>query len=424
MSTAVANVDVAREFLSELLRVSSDGRGGVMRIAYGPGEQEAHEVLKALGSRYGFPVEQDFAGNTFVRLKGRASSAKSVVIGSHLDAVPHGGNFDGALGVATGLAAIVGIATSGRTLDRDVLVMGVRAEESCYFPAPYIGSRMALGSLPADVFNSLKRSDTGRSLAEHMAEFGLDPWAVQRREKFLSAENVACYLEVHIEQGPVLQNEGIPLGVVQAIAGGPRWREGRIHGVYAHAGGAPKGYRQDAVAALGEFIFYVNRLWDRFQERGEYTLFTFGIIGTDPTMHTYSRVPGEARFCLDTRCIDAGVRKRIGEEIKRIAQEISVRHNVHFEWGEDSGPNISPMAQELQAGLCASAQRLSIPYKQMASGAGHDASAFTDAGIPSGMLFIRNQNGSHNKDEAVRMDDVESGCAVLTDFLCSSFSAA
>lgn len=424
MSTPAFNIDVAREFLGELLRTSSDDAGGVMRIAYGRGEQEAHEALKAIGAKCGFPVEQDFAGNTYVRLRGRSASAKCVVIGSHLDAVPHGGNFDGALGVATGLAAIAGIAASGRTLDRDVLVMGVRAEESCYFPAPYIGSRMALGDLPAEVFNSLKRSDTGRSLADHMTELGLDPGAVQRGERFLCAENVACYLEVHIEQGPVLQDEGTPLGVVQAIAGGPRWREGRICGLYAHAGGAPKGYRQDAVAALGEFIFQVNRLWDRLHEQGHFSLFTFGIIGTDPAMHTYSRVPGEARFCLDTRCIDPEVRQRIGEEIKGIAQEIALRQNVRFEWGADTGPNISPMDQDLQAGLCASAQHLGIRYKQMASGAGHDASAFADAGIPSAMLFIRNQNGSHNKDEAVRMDDVEAGCAVLTEFLCSRFSAA
>lgn len=419
-----ARVNVASEFLSELLRVSSDGAGGVMRIAYGPGEQEAHEAFRSMSTRYGLEVQQDFAGNTYVRLKGRSAREKCVVIGSHLDSVPHGGNFDGALGVAAGLAAVVGIAASGRQLDRDVLVMGVRAEESCYFPAPYIGSRMALGDLPAPVLDSLKRSDTGRSLVDHMKDLGLDPQAVRRGEKFLSADNVACYLEVHIEQGPVLQDEGLPLGVVQAIAGGPRWREGRILGVYAHAGGAPKGYRQDAVAALGEFIYQVNRLWDRFVEQEKYTLFTFGIIGTDPEMHTYSRVAGEARFCLDTRCIDRDVRRQIGEEINAIAQGICARHQVRFEWGPDSGPNISPMAEDLQSGICAAADRLGMPYRRMASGAGHDASAFTDAGIPSAMLFVRNQNGSHNKDEAVRTEDVEAACAVLTEFLCTRFRAA
>jgi len=423
MAIAVPDVDAAVEFLDELFRVSSDGTGGVMRIAYGQGEQEAHDTLAAFGTRRRLPVEQDFAGNTYVRLKGRDSTAGCVVIGSHLDAVPHGGNFDGALGVATGLAAILGIAASGRTLDRDVLVMGVRAEESCYFPAPYIGSRMALGTLPMQTFDSLRRSDTGRSLAQHMADLGFDPAAVRRGDRFLSPGNVACYLEVHIEQGPVLDNEGIPLGIVQAIAGGPRWREGRIYGRYAHAGGAPKGYRQDAVAALGEFIHGINRLWDRFAEEGRYTLFTFGIIGTDPAMHTYSRVPGEARFCLDTRCIDMQLWRRIETEVRQLADGICARHGVAFEWGPDSGPNISPMAEDLQAGLRAAAQRLGIPCKPMASGAGHDASAFADAGIASAMLFVRNQNGSHNKEEAVQREDVARGCAVLTEFLCDRFSA-
>lgn len=421
MAIAVPRIDVAREFLDELLRVSASGDGGVIRIAYGQGEQEAHDALRAIGGKHGFPVEQDFAGNTYVRLKGRDSAARCVVIGSHLDSVPHGGNYDGALGVAIGLAAIAGIAASGRPLDRDVLVMGVRAEESCYFPAPYIGSRMALGDLPAHTFNSLRRSDTGRSLADHMQELGFDPAAVLRGERYLSADTVACYLEAHIEQGPVLENEGIPLGIVQAIAGGPRWREGRIYGTYAHAGGAPKGYRQDAVAALGEFIHEVNRLWDRFHEQGIYTLFTFGIIGTDPDMHTYSRVPGEARFCLDTRCIDTDVRVRIGQEIDKIAQAISARHGVTFEWGPDSGPNISPMDAGMQAGLQAAAERLGVPCKAMASGAGHDASAFADLGIPSAMLFIRNQHGSHNKDETVQMEDVQLGASVLAEFLCATF---
>jgi N-carbamoyl-L-amino-acid hydrolase len=424
MSAVKPDVKLGREFLDELLRVSSDGAGGVMRIAYGSGEQEAHYTLTGFGERCGLPVERDFAGNTYVRLKGRDRSAKCVVIGSHLDAVPHGGNYDGALGVAAGLAAIAGVAASGQTLERDVLVMGVRAEESCFFPAAYIGSRMALGTLPRELFDSLKRSDTGRPLADHMRELGCDPHAVQEGKKFLSADQVACYLEVHIEQGPVLENEGMALGVVQAITGGPRWRDGRIHGVYAHAGGAPKGYRQDAVAALGEFIYQINRLWDRFEKEGHYTLFTFGIIGTDPAMHTYSRVPGEARFCLDTRCIDENIRTRIGEEIRTIAESISTRHGVRFEWGPDSGPNISPLAEHLQQGLCASAKRFDIPYKLMASGAGHDASAFADAGIPSGMLFVRNQNGSHNKDETMRMDDLESACTVMTDFLCTQFNAA
>lgn len=421
MAIAVPRIDVAREFLDELLRVSASGDGGVIRIAYGQGEQEAHDALRAIGGKHGFPVEQDFAGNTYVRLKGRDSAARCVVIGSHLDSVPHGGNYDGALGVAIGLAAIAGIAASGRPLDRDVLVMGVRAEESCYFPAPYIGSRMALGDLPAHTFNSLRRSDTGRSLADHMQELGFDPAAVLRGERYLSADTVACYLEAHIEQGPVLENEGIPLGIVQAIAGGPRWREGRIYGTYAHAGGAPKGYRQDAVAALGEFIHEVNRLWDRFHEQDIYTLFTFGIIGTDPDMHTYSRVPGEARFCLDTRCIDTDVRVRIGQEIDKIAQAISARHGVTFEWGPDSGPNISPMDPGMQAGLQAAAERLGVPCKAMASGAGHDASAFADLGIPSAMLFIRNQHGSHNKDETVQMEDVQLGASVLAEFLCATF---
>src|SRR3546814_5922487 len=129
---------------------------------------------------------------------------------------------------------------------------------------------MALGRLPSGLVDSLRRSDTGRSLAEHMAELGFDPDAVRQGRRFLEPERIACYLEPHIEQGPVLVEHGLPIAIVEGVTGGPRYREAWIEGVDAHAGGAPRLARHDAVAALGEFIVAVNRFWEQLESEGHY----------------------------------------------------------------------------------------------------------------------------------------------------------
>ncbi len=390
---------------------------GVTRQAYGPGEESAHHIIAGCGADLGLETSRDFVGNTYLRMPGRDPTLPAIVIGSHLDSVPHGGNFDGAAGVICGIAALAGLRRAGFLPACDVRVMAIRAEESCWFPASYIGSRMALGRLPVGTVDMLRRADSGRTLAEHMTELGYDPEPVRRNRPYLSPEQIACYLEVHIEQGPVLDERRLPVAVVEAITGGPRYREGRIIGAYDHAGAAPRRFRHDAVAALGEFITGVNAMWQRLEAEGHYAVFTFGIVGTDPAMHSFSRVPGEARFCLDTRGIRAKTIEEIRSRLASLIAEISQRHGVRFELGPDSGPAIAEMSPQIRSRLVAAADALDIPYALMPSGAGHDAAAFAWAGVPTGMVFIRNAHGSHNADEAMDITDFEKACAVLSRFI-------
>ena len=407
---------LAGALFERLARETAD-RPGVTRAAYGPGEQKAHRVVAECGGDLGLEITRDFAGNTYLTLPGRDRTVPAILVGSHMDSVPHGGNFDGAAGVICGLSALSAFRHAGWQPRRDVTVMAIRAEESCWFPASYIGSRMALGRLPAELPDSLRRSDTGRTLAEHMTELGFDPEPVRQSLPFLPVDRLACYIEVHIEQGPILEEQALPVGIVEAITGGPRYREGRIIGAYDHAGAAPRRFRHDAVAALGEFITGVNALWRQLETEGHYSVFTFGIVGTDPAMHSFSRVPGEARFCLDTRGIRPETIGKIRVGLATLISEISERHGVRFELGPDSGPAIARMSEPIRTRLAQAARSLGIPFQEMPSGAGHDAAAFAWAGVPTGMVFIRNTHGSHNAEEAMSLEDFEQACAVLIRFI-------
>ena len=407
---------VAARLFDELRKRTADGPG-VTRDSYGPGEQAAYDLFAEAGAALGLELATDFAGNATATLPGRQRQAPKILIGSHLDSVRQGGNFDGAAGVIAGLAVLSGLRRVGVTPSRDVGVMAVRAEEGCWFPETWLGSRMALGLLDPAKLDRLTHCDNGRTLARQMAACGFDPEAVRAGQRSLTPDSVACFLELHIEQGPVLAAEGYPVGIVEVIMGGPRYREARITGSYAHAGGAPRGYRRDAVAALGDFIAEINATWGRLEAEGHHTVFTVGIVQTDPALHSFSRVPGEVRFCLDARGCSDELMGAVRATLHSLADTVARAHGVRFAFGPDSGPAILPMAPDLRDSLAALAARRGIAAKSMPSGAGHDAGAFIEAGIPTAMLFIRNEHGSHNPDEAMDLADFEQSCRILSDFV-------
>ena len=181
------------ERLFETLRADSVDEPGLTRDAYGEGEEQAHRTMRRAAEELGLEVTNDFAGNLYMVLPGQDRNAKALVIGSHLDTVPHGGNYDGAAGVVAGLALASGLRQAEVAPAQDMVVMGVRAEESTWFPTSYTGSRAALGMLPADAPDALRRIDSGRTLAEHMQELGYDPQAIRDGRRHLSGDNVGAY---------------------------------------------------------------------------------------------------------------------------------------------------------------------------------------------------------------------------------------
>ncbi len=408
------------ERLFERIRGETFDGVGVTRKSYGEGEQFAHDLVAEAGRELGLEVETDFAGNLYLTIAGRNRNDKRLVIGSHLDSVPEGGNFDGAAGVLAGLAVLSGFKTAGLAPASDVTVMAIRAEESGWFPFGYIGSRAALGLLPASVLDEVRRADSGRCLAEHMADLGFDPDHVRRGEAHLSADNVAAYIEPHIEQGPVLVDEGLPVAVVTGISGNLRWRLARITGKYGHSGGVPRAYRHDAAAAFINFASRVDERWLELEEAGHSLLATFCFANTDPVRAAFAKIPGEVTFGLDVTSQSSETLAEMGALIAAIVTEIESRRSVAFDLGENSG--VAPFATDpgLRAGLVAAAARAGVRFREMASGAGHDTLVFGEAGIPAAMLFVRNRNDSHNPDESMEIDDFAEACRVLATYVAGA----
>lgn len=416
--TPEADVDLAARLFEALNANTFDGIG-ITRASYGEGEQFGHVLIAEAARDLGLEVTIDFAGNLYVTLPGRDRGAKRVILGSHMDSVPQGGNFDGAAGVLAGLAVVAGLKKAGVTPEMDVAAMAIRAEETTWFPYSFIGSRSALGTLAADVLDNVRRSDTNRSVAEHMAELGFDPDSVRRGERHLSPENTAAFIEAHIEQGPVLVEEGLPIAVITGIQGSARWRHARIRGKYGHSGGVPRAYRQDAAAAFIEFAHRVDRRWIELEEAGQPMVATFCTINTDPERASMMRIAGEVAFSLDIRATSRSTLDRMEALVAEIVPEIEARRRVTFALGPNTDTEPAISDPEIRAGLRATACRAGIPFGEMPSGGGHDTQAFLEAGIPSAMLFIRNANDSHNPDEAMEIDDFARACEVLIGYVAT-----
>ncbi|QYK42209.1 MAG: hydantoinase/carbamoylase family amidase [Paracoccaceae bacterium] len=399
---------LVRRMLAALLQASAD-HPGVTRDAYGAGEAIAHAIAEAEARALEAEVATDAAGNLYMTLPGADRMRPAFLTGSHLDSVPHGGNFDGAAGVVAGLAAMADLRERGITPPQDLTVVAFRAEEAAWFPLSYPGSLAALGLLPPGALQA-RRSDTGRTLADHMAAAGFDPDAVARGEARITPDRVAAFVEVHIEQGPVLVGRGLPLGLVTAINGGFRHMTARITGDWAHSGATPYGYRRDAALAAADLIMRLQGWWAEREAAGEALTVTFGCLATDPALHGGSRVAGDMSFALDIRAGTQATLDRAAQALRRIADEVARAQEVAIDLGPRFDWDAAACDPALVGRMADVATHLQLPHLRMPSGAGHDTAALAGAGIPSAMIFVRNANGSHNPDEA--MDEADLDLAV------------
>lgn len=407
-----AETALADEWFDHLRR-HSRGRLGVTRASYGEGEQMAHDLMQAIGQRLELEKRIDAAGNLYLTLPGSDRTRPAIMTGSHLDSVPEGGNYDGAAGVVAGMAMLARWRRAGRTPRQDVTVMGVRAEELSWFPAPYIGSRAAFGLLEPEALDRCVRPDTGRSLAQHMTEAGFDPGRIRAREMQLDPARLRCFLELHIEQGPVLVSKALPVGIVSGIRGNLRYRDCHVVGRYGHAGAEPREARQDAVMAGVEFVHRLEQLWIEHERTGRDLVVTVGRFHTDAEVHTMTKIPGELWFSMDIRSEDNAVLLEIDRRLREIAREIGERRGVTIEPGAFTNALPGPIDPALRVRLEALAADLGIPALTMASGAGHDSAVFGTMGVPTAMIFVRNEHGSHNPDEAMALADFTQGLRLL-----------
>jgi N-carbamoyl-L-amino-acid hydrolase len=413
-TAVLASRDFASSLFDQLRRDGLDDPG-VSRDTYGPGEQRAHETCAAAAASMRLAIERDPAANLYMTLPGLDTNEKRIVIGSHLDSVPHGGNFDGAAGVVAGLVAIQALRRLGVTPRRDVTVMGIRAEESIWFQVSYIGSRSALGTLP-DGSLEVRRIDTGRTLAEHIADCGGDPARIAEGQRFLDPSRLHAFLELHIEQAPSLVEAGCPVGIGTGIPGNFRYPDARIEGSNDHVG-LPRRFRRDAALAGAEFAIALDGVWEEYEARGIPMACTIGRFHTDARQHGLTIVPGAFHFSLDVRAYDEAVLAELDRRVDAIIASIEQRRGVHFHLGAKARAAVGPVDRGIRTALTRGAAALGIPTIDLGSPASHDAAAFAACGVKMGLIFVRNANGSHNASEAMTLEDFLDGTSVLTEWL-------
>lgn len=405
------NLDLAASLFDALSRATRRGRG-IERASYGEGEQAAHDIVRSAATAMGLEVSVDALGNLFMTLPGHDRAAPRVVIGSHLDSVPQGGNFDGAAGVVAGLSVVSAMRRAAVVPTCDITVMAIRAEESAWFDIAYLGSGGAFGLLdPACL--AITRSDNGQSLEATLLQQGFDPQAIRERRRLLDPAAIRAYLELHIEQGPTLVGRSLPAAVVSGIRGCKRFRNARSSGEYGHSGAVERPYRRDAVAATVAFLHHMEMVWLSQEAGGADLVLTSGELYTDPAMHGPSKIAGETRFVLDVRSLSAATMEVVASEARAAAARIGAEYRVDIDLGATSDSPPAVMDQRLRSAML---RLLDQPF-EMASGAGHDAAVFCKVGIPSAMIFVRNAKGSHNPDEGMSLDDFAVGARTLLELL-------
>jgi N-carbamoyl-L-amino-acid hydrolase len=388
-------------------RIGADTRGtlGITRAPYDAAEQRAAEATAAVLRGAGFAPEYDGFGNLHAILPGADAAAPAVGLGSHFDSVPDGGNYDGLAGVMAGLAVLLAARRSGARPARPLRLVGLRGEESPWYGTAYLGSRMALGLVPHATMGKLVRGDTGRTLADHMAALGFRG----QPSASLSPDNLACWLELHIEQGPLLIGRDVPIGIATAIRGNIRHAQAKCFGEWAHSAAVPRDFRRDAVVAVSELVMAMDA---RMALGDDNFVCTVGIVATRADQHAMTKVPGEVAFTLNLGATNPEVLRQSGEYAAERAREIEATRGVRFELGPDTGSQPTRLDPALVARLDAAAGALGLGRHRMPT-VGHDAGMFAQAGIPAAMVLVRNQNGSHNPHEALEQEDYAAGVRVL-----------
>lgn len=394
----------------EALAKISDAAEGLTRTFCSPGMRRANALVGMWMRQAGMQVDTDAIGNLRGHYRGNAKlemrKTKTLLLGSHLDTVRNAGKFDGALGVLVALACVQQLHDSKTDLPFDLEVIGFADEEGVRYQSTYLGSKVLAGK-----FNpkELKRLDSdGMSMADAIRNFGGNPKALAKAK--LEPERLLGYVEVHIEQGPVLENKNLSVGVVTAIAGQSRIRM-TFRGRAGHAGTTPMSLRRDALCGAAEFISTVETV----AKRTTGLVATVGEITALPGASNV--IPGEVRLSLDVRHADDSVRKQAVVILKQKAFQIAHKRdlNVTIELIHETAAIACD--QHLSNLLAKGGKRHQKQVPSLPSGAGHDAAAMSSI-TPVAMLFVRCKEGiSHHPDESASEKDVRVAIAVMNEFL-------
>ena len=401
---AISRVDQQRlwDRHMEMARIGAIPGNGVNRAAFSREDIAARKVLISWARARKFAVAMDAIGNLFIRRTGADLRAAPVMTGSHMDSQPRGGRFDGIYGVLAGLEALEAIEETGLATRRPIELVAWSNEEGGRFPPCTMGSAVYTGAKPLHEFLEVKDNE-GIALKDALGETLAATPAAEKRELNAPA---AAYIEAHIEQGPLLEQEGKIIGIVTGIQG-LRWFNVEISGETAHAGTTPLGLRKDA---LREAIAAINALHELTRDASDMVRFTVGRMLVTP--NSPNSVPSHVLFSVDVRHPDPATLARLGDAVEPTVRKAAKRCSVKVT------PTLhdDPCAFDPAVVDCVerAAQALGLAHRRMASGASHDAMYLARV-CPTGMIFVPCEKGiSHNEAENARPDDLAAGARVLT----------
>ena len=407
MSLAI-NQDRLQSEIDELALISDAEPPAVTRIVFTARDLEARAWLNKKCAEAGLIIRQDAIGNTFFRWPGADSHAAAVATGSHIDAIPNAGKYDGVVGVLGGLEAIRALQRSGFQPKRAIELILFTSEEPTRFGIGCLGSRVLSGTLTPETARQLK-DNLNQTLVDTLRSAGM---AGDLDSVRLPAACYHAFVELHIEQGPLLERAKIPLGVVASIAA-PASLEVRIEGAGGHAGGMLMPGRKDALCAASEIILAVEEA-ARASESTD-TVATVGICEVFPG--AVNSIPSRVRLTLDLRDTELPRRDKVLQSIKDRAQQISENRGVSVQFHTVNADAPATCAAVVTDALVRAARKHNLPYQMMVSRAYHD-SLFMSRIAPTGMLFVPCRDGySHRPDEFASTADIGRGVLVLAETL-------
>lgn len=393
---------------------------GMCRPSYSEEEEQAAHFFVREAKKRDILTFRDRAGNYYFILEGKNPLLPAIVSGSHVDSVPRGGKYDGPAGVVAAFSIIAALKGQGIVPPQTLCAMILRGEEGAWFGQVSVGAKLSIGEIPYEKLQQLRRADTGASLRDSMQKIGLEPDALKNCPITFPLHETACFIELHIEQGPLLKDKNIPVGIVTGIRGNIRYREVKCLGEAGHTGTVPHHMRKDAVRASVYLLSRLEEAFTQLQQQGKDLVFTFPVANTG-TSGAHTTIPFDFRFAIEVRSQSQEVLEYCERIILESVKTAQDKYNATFELPSPVKTLPAVMNAEVQQKIASHTQAIDLPVFHMPSGAGHDTAVFANAGIPAGMIFVRHNGISHNPAEDMPFEDFSLATHVLSQFMQKGF---
>jgi allantoate deiminase len=408
MTTLLSHADLAAgaRLMARLdaLAKFTDEPGRLTRVFLSDAHRRAAQAYIGWCAEAGLEARIDAAGNVVARYEAKRAGAAALMVGSHIDTVRDAGRYDGNYGALAALAVVEALAAAGERLDHAVEIVAFGDEEGVRFRTTLTGSRALAGTYPKEALD--QKDAGGVMMRDALKAFGGDP----EKARSIRANNVVAFVEAHIEQGPVLEAEGLPIGVVTAINGATRLEVG-VDGAAGHAGATPMNLRRDALTAAAEMALAIES-----RARAEPNLVaTVGRMEVWPGATNV--IPGHIQFSVDLRAPDDARREAALADLNKSIASIAAARGVKASIAKTHEANAFVCDPRIVAGVTSAVESLGVKPRLLPSGAGHDTMAMGPL-CPAGMLFVRCKGGiSHSPLESITVEDCAFGLAALTRFV-------